>query len=766
MKTSIYSPSVLATTIALSIPSHASAETLALEEVVVTAQKRVQSLQDVPISVAAMTGDKLQEAGVPSLENFSAYVPNFVVRPSALGDIVSIRGIQSGVLGGIEQSVGTFVDGVYRGRAAQSRFGFLDVERVEVLRGPQSTLFGKNTIAGALNITSAAPTDTLTAEISAMYEVEHDETQITAHVSGPLTDSVRGRIAITSTKMDEGWIDNQYYNEDEPQTDEKAYRVSLDWDANEELLVKFKYQDGDWDNKGNGLDQIVVGPNVAAFHSLSGNGIADFDATPFNGVTAVGNTNPAIDYGASSRYEGDTEEYSINADYSINSGTFTAIYGHSEYNVERLIDADFTAVNLLGYEEKEEFDQDSLEIRFVSELGEGLEYIIGAYYQESDLLIQTKTQGDLQAALGTPFTLESNRYTELDQSTESQAVFAQLTYDISDAFTLTLGARYGEEEKTADQIAGCGAWDQYRLATAADLGDGSPGTTAFSCAQTSGPALFNYQQHEFRDLERTEEDWTYSANLSWDITEYAMVYATVSTGTKGGGFNNFALSLDKSEAEFEQEEVKSFEIGAKMSLLDGAAELNMAVFDLEYSDLQATIFTGGTSFIVENASNSDVRGFEADGHWQLSNSLMLRGSLGYTDFEYKDYVNAGCTKTQSAGDPTCVQDLSGGPTAFTPEWSGSLSIEHELELSQTLYLKTSLDLNYMGEHFTSPDNDPLTVQDDYTTANLVFTLGAQNDSWDISLVGRNITDEEFLTYSNDTPLTASSHHGTQGRLRF
>ena len=282
-----------------------------------------------------------------------------------------------------------------------------------------------------------------------------------------------------------------------------------------------------------------------------------------------------------------------------------------------------------------------------------------------------------------------------------------------------------------------------------------------------------------------------------------MAYATVSTGTKSGGFNNFALTSSADEAEFDQEKVKSMEIGAKMSLLDGAAEVNFAIFDMDYDDLQASIFTGATGFKVENAATATVRGFEADGRWQMSESLMLRGSLGYVDFEFDEYPNAGCTNAQKQalnfttflkppvgtsignatavdldGDgltDTCEQNLKGGTNAFTPELTASLSLEHEMDIGDNLYLRTVLDANYLDDHHTAQDNDPLVYQDSYTLWNLTMTLGSQDDRWDVSFVGRNITDEDYISYSNDMPLFAGNqqvawgreaNYAIRGRLKF
>ncbi|MGH1372407.1 MAG: TonB-dependent receptor [Cellvibrionaceae bacterium] len=828
-------------------------ETFTLEEIVVTAQKRAESLQDVPISVSAMSGEKLAEAGIPAMSDFSAYVPNFNVTSNAIGDVISIRGIQSGILASVEQSVGTFTDGIYRGRGTQSRFSFLDVGTIEVLRGPQSTLFGKNTIGGALNITSAKPTEDFEAEISGMYEVEHEETEIKGYVSGALSDTVRGRFAFQTREMDEGWIENTYYDENEPQTDEYAGRLSLEWDASDDLLISFKYEHGEWDNNGMPYEQQIgsLGVAYATVAALEGgvgvDNLIGADVTPKDGKSTMGNSTDGIDYGASQTFEGDSDEFAFRADYSMDSGTLTAIAGYSEYQFERNLDADFNAFDGIGFEEYEDYDQTSLEVRFVSELGEGFEFITGMYYQESNLTANAKsnfnvdasnpesfagpaalavigehnivhaatggaagvhpgfvgsamTPADFGAAKGFVGTIgQFTRAAQLDQETESWAAFAQGTWDLNDTLRLTAGVRYGEEEKEASQSALCAEWDSYNTGTA--------------FCNPLGLVLAEFTPHEFDDLSRDEEDWTYTVNLQWDVTSDIMAYATVSTGTKSGGFNNFALSANPDEAEFDQEKVKSMEIGAKMSLLDGAAELNFAVFDMDYDDLQASIFTGATGFKVENAATATVRGFEADGRWQVAESLMLRGSVGYVDFEFDEYDVAGCTNAQkdaltavstavgglpwgtfikpapgttaagatavdldgNGSTDSCAQNLAGGTNAFTPEWTGSLSLEHEINIGDNLYLRTVLDANYLDDHHTAADNDELVYQDSYVLTNLTVTLGSQDDRWDVSFVGRNITDEEYITYSNDMPLFAGNQqvawgreasYAVRGRLKF
>jgi len=751
-----------------SVSSHG----LVLEEIIVTAQKRVENLMDVPISLSAMSGDSIQDAGMQNLEDVSGAIPNFIVRSGAKSESISIRGISSGAIASIEQSVGTFVDGVYRGRGVQSRFSFLDVGMVEVLRGPQGALFGKNTIAGALNITSAKPTEEFEAQITALYEPGHDEKIMKGYVSGTLTDTFRARLALESTALDDGWEQNTYpgYSND-PTKDELAGRLSLEWDASDDLLVKFKYEKGDWDNTF-GYDQTALGASFAAVPGLSG---LPVDVGLGNSRATIGNNEPGIDYGSATVFSGDSEEIMLRAEYSVSSGTFTAIVAQSTYSYTRLIDADFTALDGIGYEEYEEFEQNSFELRFASELGNGFEYLAGVYYQDHELDNKTVTEANLRLddpdsfgalavgslmqrglpqAVAVSLVAAENQFARVNyiaQEGDSWAAFAQGTWELSDTVNTTIGVRYSEEEKTAEQGSHCAEFDTF-----------TPNPDACTALAYG---LFEFDNH-ILDLEREEQHVTYSANVSWDITDEVMLYATHSKGVKGGGFNSFTLFNDPDKAEFEDEVALSYELGAKMSLLDGAAELNAAIFDTKYTDQQAAIFTGATSFTVENASGADVSGIELDGRWQLTESLLLRSSAAKLNFEYTEYLGAACTDAQTTaftGSGLCTQDLSGGVATLAPEYTFSLGLEHEIEVVNGLMLRTVAGVDWTDSYFLSPDLDELDAQDSYALVNLSIALTDEENGWSVALIGRNITDETYLTYSNDTPLLSGTHHGSTGR---
>lgn len=808
----------------------------ALEEIVVTAQKRAESLQDVPISVSAMSAERLAQSGVQRFEDVSAYVPNFAISKDPIGDKINIRGIQSGNQAGFEQSVGTFVDGVYRGRGVQIRNAFMDVAMVEVLRGPQGTLFGKNTIAGALNIRSAGPTEEFESEISTAYNTEFDELDIQGYVSGSLTASVRARLAVLSREMKDGWVDNSFYHQDGPASDESAARLTLEWDINESTMLTFRHEDGSFDNKAAGYTIAQAG-GLAAFGAIT----SDSDAL-------IGNSGPVMDFGSDNLMKGDTQETSITLESEFEQGSLTAIVSHSQYQFDRFLDADYSALNGLRFDDTEDFEQDSLELRFASQIGDGFEYIAGVFYQQQDMSVdglayfnlpslQAVLNGGCANALGAAYTGNyvagnavatatnvssfgsaalSNvcaqaaafdgvtdgvqRYAKLEQETESLAIFAQGTFDISDSVRLTLGIRYTEEEKKADQSV-----------YAADFGarntSESNNPLTIGLAQGVGEFTTHHFSSDDDGMSRDEESLTWSANLQWDVNQDIMAYISASTGFKAGGFNSFYMGqaggngADSNDASFDEEEVITFEIGSKMTLLDGRAELNLALFQTEFDNLQASIFSGGTTFEVQNAAKATSRGIEIDGRWRATEKLTVTGSVGWVDFEFDDFTSQACTNDQftvarqnafdsastdfdkalvslgyNAG--VCadqgINDLSGETSAHTPELSASLAFNY-IEQFGDFELISNLDANYTDDVYRQDDLDPISLMESNVKVNASLTFGPQDGDWDIALIGKNLTDEESFTFINDVPLFGGSHNMSpqaprsftvRGRLRF
>lgn len=464
--------------------------------------------------------------------------------------------------------------------------------------------------------------------------------------------------------------------------------------------------------------------------------------------------------------------------------------------------------------------------------GGTIEYITGLYYQEADLEAYgrfTANAGaannilDTACALGDLSTAATQRdclfgdladnmadigrLHILDQETETWAIFGQATWNVNESLRATFGLRYTEERKSANQSVTAVTYEQESTTPIeTSFYDGNPFGSHDPATLALG-ALLEANAHDF-ELARDEESLTWSINVQYDIYSDTMVYAAASTGFKAGGFNSFAmaqavpgdteaeaLARGKDEAEYEEEEVLSFEIGAKMTLAEGAAELNIAYFYTEYDDLQTALFTGNTSFVVQNAAKAETQGIEIDGRWQLTENLMLQGSLGWVDFEFVDFPTAGCHVDQllqfredqlAAGNPLAavlsmqdcssagINDLSGRPSENTPEFTASL-IANYIQTFGDFELNTSVDINYMDEAYRQADLDPELLDNASTKINANLTIGSQEGNWDVSLIARNLTDETTISYGNDAPLFDGARQvmldaprsvSIRGRMRF
>ena len=728
---------------ALSCLPHAMGQSLQLEEVIVTAQKRAESLQDVPVAVTAISGDKIVEAGILDLQDLTNYVPNVVMFNSPGGGSpgrIYIRGIGSGNNSAFEQSVGSFVDGIYAGRTRQFLVPFLDVASVEVLKGPQGVLFGKNTVAGAMIMNSARPTTSLEGEVRGSYEFEYGSEEYTGIVSGPITDTLSGRLAGKIQKFD-GYMDNLVRDTEEPEVENTAIRGSLLWDASDtvEVYAKLEY-----------AEQETVGSNTQ-LTSTAGNfrGLIDHEdvITPLeDGRFDDKNT-------LNSWNEEGTDTESLNGvlqiDWDLDSFTLTSLTGYSDYESDFLLDGDTSDYLFIEQGQYEEFEQISQEFRLTSPGGERVDYILGVYFETQELSVNTPTDISLVALSAVnvpgspvpPFELGQNP--NYDQDAETASAFGELTWRFADDWSLTGGLRYAYDKKEATLV--------------------TQTTEIFQREQTDNPILIGVagsllnRTDGVLDDDRSTDNVSYSVNLAWDYSDEGMAYLRTARGFKSGGFNPNVGDADPDKFEYDDEEVNSVELGAKMTLLDGAAELNMAAFYTELTDLQVSSFVD-SGFIVGNAAESTSQGVEIEGRWQAAPFLDFALSVAYLDSTYDDFPGAPCTAGQLAADDPVAAGCEGwtasNPTGGTtnlkgetagraPEWTGTFITNLTLPLGDAMVFRGTLDLLYEDEIEEQPDPN---YQDSYTKVNARLALASANDTWAVALVGKNLTDE--TTFGN------------------
>jgi iron complex outermembrane receptor protein len=774
-----YKHNLLALAIALPLIAPAFAdESPELIEILVTAQKRTQSLRDVPLSVNALSGEKIEAAGITNIETMANYIPSFNMTQTGIGTNIAIRGISSGVNQGFEQSAAQFIDGIHYGRAQLSRAPFLDIERVEVLRGPQSILFGKNSTAGAISIITAKPGDKLEGKLSALYEPEHGERDVRLVLSGPITDTLGGRLAILDSSID-GFMENTTLNRDESGDKSRVIRATLQWKPSDLWDITLKVEDGSFDSEGRNIEVVKpVGGSYANALSFFTEGAYQLDTIHDRKRQANG------DYSYN-----DTENVTLSIEREFDNHTFTSVTGYNAYTYQELCDCDFIGASGFNILSDEDYSQVSQELRITSDEDKTISYIGGLFFQSSSLKFHDTIQVPQDSFIATAFSsrlgaamtgLLRGAQTERDfeQETDLAAIFAQATWNFSDISRLIVGARYSQEEKEASR-------HQYHVSnTGVALPQGTV-TDPYNFIWSQ----FKIDPHRVAD-KRDESGFTPLITFQHDLNSTDMLYASFTTGFKSGGFDVRANSASNEQGgiyngqtitpnalfpsgvvtdiegtwEFEDEQVKNYEIGGKFVLADGAAELNVAAFRSEFTDMQTSQFDGSLSFNVTNAGEAVVQGLEVDGRWALTDEILVRGGAAYIDFEYTDFRNSQCYFGQPAAErnPTnpAVCDATGKRREFTPEYQGNVGIDYTLNFSNGLTLVSTLDAIYSAEYLTTPSLDPKFEQPSYTKINARIALSGQDNRWELALIGKNLTDESVVTYANGLPVSTTVSTGT------
>ncbi|WP_243391679.1 TonB-dependent receptor, partial [Pseudohalioglobus lutimaris] len=490
----------------------------------------------------------------------------------------------------------------------------------------------------------------------------------------------------------------------------------------------------------------------------------------------------------------------LTIDWAIGDHTLTSITGYATYEYRDVCDCDFAALPLIQVDANEDYDQFSQEVRLTSPGGETFDYIVGFYYQESDLNYRSiEGFGSSLASplLGAPaaFTPNLSRDYSMDQDQDMWAIFGSGTYSFTDSTRLTVGVRYFEETKKASHMLNksfTGGWD-YSGAAGLPAGTLTYGDTAaeydrfltefagtplVAISEGIYAGLLGTFEHDIKNRERDEDDVTGTITLEHDIGEDAMLFATVATGTKGGGFDaRFLKTNDNPFFEYDEEKATAYEIGIKSVLLDGMMTLNATAFYTTVDDFQVSIFDGATAFFVQNAAELESKGVELDIRWAATERLTLGFAGSYLEATYQDFENAPCW-TISGSEPVdrggCIdrgtanarRDASGDNINFAPELAANFNVDYRLPIGSSLEGRGTLNVNYSDGYATAGDLDPdYASLDDYTTVDLRLGLGSVDGMWDVALIGKNLTDEYTSGNNNDQPLVPGNGFSSTDRLR-
>lgn len=761
---------VLAATLGVAHPLSVSAqqEEGKLEEVVVMAQKVEQSLQDVPMAVSALSADALLNAGVQTMSDVTHQTPVLEMQSSVSPVMTNFRIRRVGNLGNIptfEPAVGLFVDGAFRSRAIFGATDLFDVERIEILRGPQSTLYGKNTTAGVIGIYTAPPTDTFSARGEATVGSidggagDATSSQIKASLSGPLSDSFSASLGGSYTANDE-IMGEALTNSGELGNDTNRYaaRGQLAWDVTDSLNLRLIVGAVQEDDKKETADITYdpAGPLArVVLPAWRAAGVSDTcsDNDPHNRITCV-NQSQTTDLEA--------REATLLGQYSFDNGmTLNTITSWDQFMFKGTMDdvAQMQAP-LLRFHDRQESESLQQEVRLASASDQTLSWLTGAFYYTNEFKRGEPNDpatflGDTfsshpavaavnQVLLRTPFPLPVAAPGQLgflasNLDTEYVGVYGQSTWNLSDQFLITGGVRWQEESKEAN----IRQWVN------------NPAPSIVSLLLSPAAVSAN-------GLERDTSEVTWSVTPQWRVTDNAMLFATAAHGFKSGGFNTGFGRLPIAEREFEDEDIMHYETGAKFELLDGRMRLAASVFNTVYENYQDAAFVGG-QFTVDNAEEAKLEGAEVEGELMLGERLTADFAVSYADLVYEKNTHGQCYPGRAANSTTTpgACDLSGEHPVNAPEWKTHLGLQYTQPVSWgDLFART--DWSWTDEYNTSFSADPRLKQDAYSWVNL--RAGTRFGDYEIAFWVDNVTDETVVNLDPVVTLYAAPTDGSYQSL--
>ncbi|WP_372750261.1 TonB-dependent receptor [Litorivivens sp.] len=747
-----------------------------IEEVVVTAQKTEQSLQEVPVSVSTLSGELMQSAAISDVQDLVQYTPNVKFSTASSEPIASIRGFGTGAGGrGFESPVGIVIDDVFYGRTSYVNDGVFDLDRVEVLRGPQGALFGKNTIAGVMSFTTVQPHWERRGRLSATGSSLAGR-KLEGGVSLPLVDGVlTSRLSFRTNEQELG-IYNSTTDHEIAQDDYSA-RAQLLWQISEAAELHLNVWGSERDLNGFTRQLLkATDQSLSEFREIDPETEADgFDEN-------LSTNEPGF-------RERKTRSVSLKGKWrpdfeAVYNAELTAIISHGDIDMPFLFDADYSPIDFItaGTRGPENQHHNALELRFTGATaapfgwGEGLEFVSGLFYQEASLEISQVITANVSnfsryleaGALGAPdlpadlvtnlVALQSivgdqiesvDSYTLTNSTTE--ALFGQLIWSLNPLWDVTAGLRLGRERKDTE------VYSQHSGET-----------------QIAKPVL---SQEDFvANRSRKENEVSPKLAVSWHASDEVSVFATVSKGFKSGGYQ--AAPVNSESLEFDDERALSREAGVKMRLLQGSLVMNATLYQTDFENLQVIDFDG-TNFITKNAANAQSKGFELDFLWLPPwEPLTVAGSVGLSRARYTDYPCAPaaqegenkpaarqCDPNNRDADPTndsdasTYQDLSGRELAYAPEVSWSLSPSLKFPVADGLLLVAGFDLLHQGDYYLEADLDENSFREATTKVNLRLGLADSHERWHVIFHAKNVNGVQEIGSMADQPLLAGNYIG-------
>ncbi len=738
-----------------------------LEEVVVTARKKTESLQDTPISVTALSGDRLEDMGLSRITKLQDVTPNLVFQNtpafSGAGNnaAVYIRGIgQRDFIPTIDPGVGIYIDDVYLGRSAGAVFDMIDIEQVEILRGPQGTLFGKNTVGGAISIKTAKPNEDTSGKFD--IKVGTDERlNFRGMVNLPISDELFFRGSVSSLEQD-GYVIRTADNKDLGNQDTKTARLALRWVPSDNFTADLSFDF--YDDYTNGPPILITrvdgfpdslnaapGGNFPFIHNLFAGFSPDFggpnpivctlpDAPQacFTSANAVTGNNTNLGTGPNYS-EMENKAISLTLTWELERFTAKLITGHRSLDGEFASDRDGypqadgqpavqglpILINpITHYFDTFEQDQTSIELQISgTSLSDKLEWLVGLYIFDED-------GENINPVDFTTVSIQSGGYFDY----QSEAAFAQVTFRPNEAFSMTAGLRYTKEDR--DYLP-----DQF-------IQEMPLGGLPFPCFNSDASIKTCEIGDRVVPLETVNNsisETTPMFNISHKLRDDVMVYATYSEGFKVGGYTQRIFPPEPSLPTFDPEYVKSYEIGAKTELLDNTLRANLSIFTTDYSDLQLLIAEPSrVGPYTANAGEATIEGFELELAYAAPNDFFIDLALGYTNSSYDSLTPGAITAGLSIDQPF----------VFISDWNSQISVSRTFSLFGG-DITPRLDWSWRSGFYTNASGlpfapawaDPL-YQAPYSVINISARWEDNQSGLSVSAGIDNINDEEYSIFGD------------------
>lgn len=691
-----------------------------LEEVVVTAQRRAEKLQDVPIAITALTARQLEARGITSIDSLNAMAPNLQVSYTPGNTTAAQIAIRGGVTVNPaltwEPTVGIYLDGVYIGKTQGSVFDIVDLERVEVLRGPQGTLYGRNTLAGALNLVTRPPSGEMsgTANVSVgNYNYRQGRLTLDLPKVGIASVGIGLRKAVR-----DGWIDVVPATPGGPvpvdelnDLDTTSARLAVRLDFSDKIVGDYRFDYSDVDQ--NTSHSQLTRADAAFFGFFAGiPGVGPRIASVPDYVSQDRETRASID-GAVFE-ESTIQGHSFTLAWELGDSTsFKSISAYRKLQWDDLLDLDGSPIDVAHSSRLSDYDSLSQELQLLGR-GDRYRYVAGLYYFEDDGF--TNNPLHFFGEFGGP-PIDS-RY---GFTTQAWSAYTQVDFDLTDRLTLSGGLRYTNEKKDIDR--------------------------SYSDVTIPVPNIFT------ATAAGTFSDVTPLAIVAFKATDSINLYAKYSEGFKSGGFNGEAVSVAETRAPYQAETIESVEFGAKTTLADGRAILNIAAFQNRHDDMQLSVFVGtAAASVIRNAGKATIRGFEVEGVFQPIDAIRLGLSYGYLDPEYDEFF-------EDVGTPPVRRNVADNRVfPHTPENTFSANIEADIAQTRYGVWRAIVDYSYTDEFYLYPyaliPENPATQQTagdtlikGYGLLNARLQLaGMQLGGMDVAatLWAKNLTDEEYV----------------------